>query len=95
MSFTGESCTSAINVIAKTLNVDVSIVCRVIDMGNLVMFVRDIHGDHDHHLKQLIPTDKFLISELEAEKSGIYLRELQAEVYTVVHKYQLHLHILT
>lgn len=69
--------------IAKNLNVDVSTVCRVInryeetgDVGKK----RHPQG-HDHHLKRLTPTDEFLILELVAEKPGIYLRELQAEVY--------------
>lgn len=36
---------------------------------------------YDHHLKQLTKYDEYFIVELVAEKPGIYLRELQAEVY--------------
>ena len=69
--------------IAKNLNVDVSTVCRVINRyeeSGDVSKRRHPQG-HDHHLKRLTPIDEFLILELVAEKPGIYLRELQAEVY--------------
>ena len=69
--------------IARNLNVDVSTVCRVInryqETGNVSK--RRHPNGHDHHMKRLIPTDEFLILELVAEKPGIYLRELQAEIY--------------
>ncbi len=42
---------------------------------------RDIPHGHDHHLKWLTPTDEFLILKLLAEKPGIYLRELRAEIF--------------
>lgn len=69
--------------IAANLNVDVSTVSRVInryeETGD-VSKKRHPHG-HDHHLKRLTPTDEFLILELVAEKPGIYLRELRAEIF--------------
>lgn len=69
--------------IAKNLNVDVSTVCRVINIFDETGDVckRKHPQGHNHHRKRLTPTDEFLILELVAEKPGIYLRELQTEVY--------------
>ena len=54
------------------------------------MLVKRHPRGHDHHLKQLTPTDEFLILELVAEKPGVYLKELQAEIFeNTVHRYQL------
>ena len=63
--------------IARNLNIDVSTVCRIVrrfeETGNVSKRVHP--RGYNHHLR--------VIMELVTEKPGIYLREIQAEVYSL------------
>ena len=69
--------------IAQNLNVDTATVFRLIKRFEASGDVskKPHPNGHDHHLKCLRKIDEFLILELVAEHPGIYLRELQDEVF--------------
>ena len=69
--------------IATNLNVDASTVCRIINRFETTGSVsKKAHPQgNSHHRKVLKSADEFLILELVAERPGIYLSELQAEIH--------------